>query len=417
MVDRRGSIIYNEPAVHVYEFVDDNDDQDLHPEWVRSGESKIDNDGVFPGWDENGDFISDFNQNNTVSVPNEIPDYEEPFLRHDVDRPEFLFGIDMNNNGWIDRFEDDDLPDYPYKADRRGYNAFAGDRPHAGMPGCCWGATTSACFPRTATTTPPTALFTFDGDYPGFGRIRFFEVAQADLGLHSRRPARPSASRGPRIGPSSAIVLPAQDTWINTAWLGLDYTALKAFRAVNKFKWEFYRQRDENAVSIDGDALRETSGLLGVINKLEYHRRLRAIDLTPRFKSEFLSSEAFLRNAEDRREWTGIAGIVARFPVLRHSSVTTGIEYALERELARDEGELLARGVEGETGDSRSLIFGLQFGNTSRYLGFRLITQIGFLLDRTYREVVEPSAAGPLRKGEDVGTEVTTFITVYAGLR
>ena len=42
-----------------------------------------------------------------------------------------MFGIDLNNNGWIDRFEDDDLPDYPYKTDRRGYNALV-NRNYAG---------------------------------------------------------------------------------------------------------------------------------------------------------------------------------------------------------------------------------------------------------------------------------------------
>ena len=30
--------------------------------------------------------------------------------RYASDRPEFLFGVDMNNNGIIDRFENDDLP-------------------------------------------------------------------------------------------------------------------------------------------------------------------------------------------------------------------------------------------------------------------------------------------------------------------
>ena len=30
----------------------------------------------------------------------------------------------MNNNGWVDRFENDDLPDYPYKKDHWGYNAY-----------------------------------------------------------------------------------------------------------------------------------------------------------------------------------------------------------------------------------------------------------------------------------------------------
>ena len=382
---------------------------------MRSGEAKIDNDGVFPGWDENGDFISDFNQNNTVSVPNEIPDYEEPFLRHDVDRPEFLFGIDMNNNGWIDRFEDDDLPDYPYKADRRGYNAFAGADL---VPGArlLLGRNDERMFSQDRDNTPPTVCSPSTGTIPVSAASG---SSKRSSGPRTPFPTTGAASAFTRTADRPVVgdVLPAQDTWINTAWLGLDYTALEAFRAVNKLKWEFYRQRDDDAVSIDGDALQKTSGLFGMINKVEYKRSLGAIDLTPRFKSEFLSSEGFLKNAGDRREWTGIASLIARFPVLRHSSVTTGLEYAREQDIARDEEELLARGVEGETGDSRSLIYGLQFGNTSRYLGFRLITQVGFLLDRTSREVVEPSAEGPLQKGEDVGTEVTTFITVYAGLR
>ena len=63
---------------------------------------------VFPGYDENSDFISDFNQND-----NTLPDYDEPFVRYGVDAPEFLFGVDMNNNGIIDRFENDNLADLP----------------------------------------------------------------------------------------------------------------------------------------------------------------------------------------------------------------------------------------------------------------------------------------------------------------
>ena len=411
MVDRRGSIIYNEPAVHVYEFVDDNDDQDLHPEWVRSGEPKIDNDGVFPGWDENGDFISDFNQNNTVSVPNEVPDYEEPFLRHDVDRPEFLFGIDMNNNGWIDRFEDDDLPDYPYKADRRGYNAFAGADL---MPGArlLLGRNDERMFSQDRDNTTTYGLFTFDGDYPGFGRVRFFEALKrtSDSIPDDRR-----ALGFTRIAERPVVgdVLPAQNTWINTAWLGLDHTALEAFRAVNKLKWEFYRQLDDDAVSIDGTPCGKRRAV-----RDDQQGRIQAQPgghrPDPEVQERVPVIGGLFEKLRGPPRMDGDRQPHRRFPVLRRSSVTTGLEYALEQDIARDEEELLARGVEGETGDSRSLIFGLQFGNTSRYLGFRLITQVGFLLDRTSREVVEPSAGGPLQKGEDAGTEVTTFITVYA---
>ena len=124
LVDSNGDIQYDNTQRNLYEFVEDNDDQDQFPDWIRAGSA---NDRlIFPGWDENNDFISDFNQNDNATITNLIPDYDEPFLRYAVDRPEFLFGIDLNNNGWIDRFEDDDLPDYPYKTDRRGYNAFGG---------------------------------------------------------------------------------------------------------------------------------------------------------------------------------------------------------------------------------------------------------------------------------------------------
>ena len=94
-----GDVYYDDPIRSVYEFVADNDDQGP-PARLGPGRAQQSNDReVFPGWDENLDFISDFNQNDNRSVPNSIPDYEEPFLRYHVDRPEFLFGIDLNNNG------------------------------------------------------------------------------------------------------------------------------------------------------------------------------------------------------------------------------------------------------------------------------------------------------------------------------
>ena len=65
----------------MYEFVDDNDDQDRTPDWTRWGQGGPDA-IVFPGWDENNDFVSDFNQNDNISLSNRIPDYEEPFFRY-----------------------------------------------------------------------------------------------------------------------------------------------------------------------------------------------------------------------------------------------------------------------------------------------------------------------------------------------
>ena len=105
--------------------MEDNDDQDRYPDTVRydwlPGDSR-----VFPGWDANNDFIPDINQNDNFARSNVTPDYEEPFLRYGSDRPEFLFGVDMNNNFWVDQYENDELPDYPYRKDHRGYNIYGG---------------------------------------------------------------------------------------------------------------------------------------------------------------------------------------------------------------------------------------------------------------------------------------------------
>ena len=128
-----GGVDYGDEQRNLFEFVDDNDDQDRFADWFRAGQlgTGIGVSGgsaggdieVFPGLDENNDFVSDFNQNQ-----NSRPDYSEPFLRYAVDPPEFLFGMDMNNNTLIDRFEDDRLPDYPYDRDHAGYNLYGGLR-------------------------------------------------------------------------------------------------------------------------------------------------------------------------------------------------------------------------------------------------------------------------------------------------
>ena len=85
-----GNTDYSPEATNeLYDFVDDNDDNDRHPDQLRIGEgSLIPQEGlqettieprgradpeVFPGYDENGDFISDFNQNNIFDRRNLFP--------------------------------------------------------------------------------------------------------------------------------------------------------------------------------------------------------------------------------------------------------------------------------------------------------------------------------------------------------
>ena len=69
--EKEGTLDYGNHYA-LYEFVDDNDDQDKEPDWRRKGWAPGDR-YVFPGWDENNDFISDFNQNDNEFRPDYYP--------------------------------------------------------------------------------------------------------------------------------------------------------------------------------------------------------------------------------------------------------------------------------------------------------------------------------------------------------
>ena len=415
VVDSEGNLEYDDPRAHVYEFVDDNDDQDDIPDWLRSG-SQFTDTNVFPGWDENNDFISDFNQNDNRAVQSTIPDYEEPFLRHDVDRPEFLFGIDLNNNGWVDRFEDDELPDYPYKPDRRGVNVFGGIHVSPELK-VTVGRVDERMISADRENVTNYAIATFERDYPGLGRLRILDM------LKRAQDAIPDDRRDVKVfklaplPPLVEDVLPAQDTWINTAWLGFDYTAIPNLRVVNKLKYVLYNNRADVPRDVSGRPMNDSPSLFGLVNKVDYSYALRGLSVQPKVKSEYLRRDAFVEAEKRHEHWTGIATLIAQFPVLSESSLSVGLELAQFSDLVEDEDEMLDLGTLGATGDGRSLTAAIQLTNNSDYIGYRLTTQVGFRLARIFTEKVQLAdrVAGDLEKVSDGTTETTGFITVYAG--
>ena len=117
-------------------FFDDNDDHDNWPDdlwpngdalYVPGGAfeppriypSRRPEGGVYPGHDMDGDLILDFDRN-----LNAVMDWVEPFLAYAADPPEFVYGIDFNNNLVPDYRENDDEPDYPYRRDQQGVHLF-----------------------------------------------------------------------------------------------------------------------------------------------------------------------------------------------------------------------------------------------------------------------------------------------------
>ena len=414
LTDANGDIHYDDPQRYRYEFVEDNDDQDRFADWIRFGAAS--DRLIFPGWDENNDFISDFNQNDNSSVANLVPDYDEPFLRYEVDRPEFLFGIDLNNNNWIDRFEDDDLADYPYKPDRRGYNAFIGVNltPAARL---ILGRTDEKMPSSEGENRTTYALLTFDRNDPRLGHLRFFEMLKrsADTIPDDRREPTPFID-APPIQPIVRDLLSAQDTWISTTWIGWDNKGRSRLTFVNKLKYEIFHQNGALGLDLEGRRLRRNASFLGLINKVDYAYPVHRFEVRPQLKSEFLRQMPFVHQQEKRQNWIATLQLLAGFPLLRHTQIEAGCELLWFRDLVRDEEELLELGLAQETGDMQSTILAMQLSTNSAYQGYQLITQLGFRVGRTRNEILRGGEGDRLEKAYESNNEMTSFITVYAGI-
>lgn len=414
LVDAAGDVVYDNPARALYEFVEDNDDQDRLPDWFRYSNGGPDI-VVSRGWDENNDFVSDFNQNDNQVLENRVPDYEEPFFRYSSDRPEFLFGIDLNNNNWIDRFENDDLPDYPYKRDHRGYNAYVGAylTPEARLTLGRLREKSIASNRRNYTTY---GLFSFDRDFPGLGRLRIFDMSKLvkDNITDDRR--EPTAFlRTPSLA-NVQDILPARDTWVNSAYLQFGYKPAGNMNVINKLKYDLYAQRGQAYQGADGPLLKDQTHFVGLINKVDYTHRMGDLVVQPKFKSEFLSQTAFLRDGADRKEWTGTGFLLLEHPLMNKTVVEGGVEFSLFRDLVLDEDKLLADGPVRATGDYRNLVLGLQWSTFGDYQGYKLTTQFGFSFTSKWSEVVRLGEKG-LERANERQTTSTSFITVYAGVR
>jgi hypothetical protein len=375
------------------EFVEDNDDQDRIPDWGRNDALSVDR-AVFPGWDENNDFIPDFNQNDNGSVINIIPDYEEPFLRQHVDRPEFLYGIDANNNGWVDRFENDNQPDFPYKRDREGFNVYGGVNltPEIRLT---VGHTRESRITSNQQNNATYGLITVDADHPTWGRLKVLEVLKSVkdnipddlLQWNSRNTLRDSRNVeviDPLLG---------RDALYNSFYIGHTYSPLEALTIKNSLKYDLWNQRLDSTERAEF-GLGEEEFFFGILNKADYLIELSKIRVLPRWKSEYRRQTYDLFSGDNREELTEIFGAIIERPVLRRTTVSAGIEYVLFKDL------------NDKINNFQSFITATQITNVAEYQGYVLTTQVGLKFDA--RDFKDP----------DIKTRTVTegFITVYAGL-
>ena len=382
------NIDYADKSRFFYELVDDNDDQDRFPDWQRIYEDM--DVEVFPGYDENLDFISDFNQNDSEDLPNLVPDYDEPFLRYGTDRPEFLFGIDMNNNVWVDRFENDDEPDFPYPRDHRGYNMYGGADLLPGIK-LTLGRTDEELIAGDGKNVTNYLLFALERDYPGIGRVKFFEnfrIAKDNIENDLRQWSDTERRNVPTIDP-----LAAQDTWITSTYASFDYTGIENTNIISKFKYDRWHQNERQP------DLREDFTFFGLINKVDYERKIGYMDIMPRIKNELRLESPALKADPKRREDILLLGLLTRWPLFSSSSMQMGVEYTIFNQL-RDSEDAIRDGL---LDDFREIVGALQFSNIKNYLGYRLTTNMGMRLTR--RSINEETETGRV-----------AFATVYAGL-
>ena len=386
-----GDINYDDERRHIVELVDDNDDQDRFPDLVRADWRQGDR-TVFPGWDENNDFIPDYNQNDNFSRTNDIPDYDEAFLRHQVERPEFLFGIDLNNNLWVDRFENDEAPDYPYPKDHRGFNVYAGYHltSHMRLTAGHLRAELISSDQRNHTSY---ALFTLDQDTPAWGRFRLFEMVKLARDDIADDLLQWFPDLTLRDGQQKKVEDPllARNTWIASSWLGHDY-ARGRVRLSNHVKFDHYHQRDDAPARALYGQGRANDYFFGVVDKVSYRYALGGGGGEPRGKSEFRRQTIGLLSPGKERVLTEIFGCLVGFPLLKRTEVQSGVEYSFANDLRADEN------------DFTSLALAVQFANVSAYLGYELTTQVGMKRDRKKF------------KGQKARTITEGFITMYAGL-
>ncbi|MBM3280825.1 MAG: hypothetical protein FJY95_22515 [Candidatus Handelsmanbacteria bacterium] len=392
-VDERGVVDYD-AEFQRYEFVEDNDDQDRLPDWRRKGWTSGDRE-VFPGWDENNDFLSDFNQNDSEASPNLVPDYEEPFLRFNVDRPEFLYGVDMNHNGTIDRFENDQEADYPYPRDRRGYNLYGGAflGPDIRL---MLGRQRVEQIADDRRGWADYLVLTVDRSLDR-GRVRLFQdlrrvrdTIRDDLLQWVQTPN----TRGELV--PTQDLLPAPNTWVNSTYLGGEHHPLGRLVLRHTLKWQLYHQRDQRE-ELSQRRQRRNSSFLGWIGKAEYPLALGPFTLAPAWKLEFRRQTPVLERQARRRELSQLFLLSGRLPLMQQSALEAGLEYHRFSQLEDPVPP-------GADDDLRELSGVVQMTNLSSYQGYRLTTILGIDLTRQHFAV------------EATRTRTRGFLTIYAGV-
>jgi hypothetical protein len=290
------------PQMQEMFIMNDNDDND---QWADDGvqellsADKIDS-GIFPGLDENQDLVADSDQN-----LNGIPDWSEPILFYDAEPPEFTYGIDFNNNGVVDFRENDRLPDYPYRKDRKGWHALV-IKDDLGMFGR-WASIGMYRLEEVAQGSEANALYgRYEYGYtsPYFGKLRINADVKwvkddirddvyvwkdySDDRIPSPFPQWTGTTieewdLNSQIIPPDPDPLTMRNSFVNTVFFESRIRQITGLNIVNNIQWVRNSQRedefDDGSVQ-DEDIL----SLITMVNKADYTIKIGGLNIRPMFK-------------------------------------------------------------------------------------------------------------------------------------
>ncbi|MBI4530195.1 MAG: hypothetical protein HY709_01625, partial [Candidatus Latescibacteria bacterium] len=407
-----GGIIDYEDPFYRYEFVDDNDDKDQWADWTRVnmetegflGAVGLTNAaGVFPGLDENNDFISDFNQNNNL-----WPDYDEPFLRYNADPPEFLFGLDLDHNTVIDRFEDDTEPDLLYPRGHRGFNAYGGLELAPGVD-MKVGRLYERLLSDNRRSRATYLVLKAQKDIPTIGRLQAFaQVHRVKDNIPDDQLlwTHPGGTRGGTRAFQDPLV--AQDAWINTAYMDVAYSGIPGLTVNHKMKYENYLQQGESfAGTFTAGAAKsrlKDAFFVGVIDKVDYILYLsQDFQLHPKWKSMYRRRtpladqlpKGALGRLNEQHDLSEILFLTTTVELMPEMWLKAGLETGLFVDFLDHPDD--------DWEDHRHLIYAVQisFLNQS-YLGYDMRVNLG--LQKEWRWLESTTERN-----------TSTFVTIFAG--
>ena len=227
---------------------------------------------------------------------------------YDADPPEFVYGIDFNNNGLPDFRENDDLPDYPYRRDQKGKHLFLRfDK--LGR----WGKSLTLGFynaDEVAAGNQARSLYlryAFEKQRDGVGSLQVnFDSKKVEDNIRDdsyvyivppndddiipwlNKPDTHPGEAG-RFRPATPDPLLMRDSWVNTAYVDAKYLKIANTHIRNAVLWT---RNNQAAIPLpDEDGFQQEEDVrsrLIMVNKIDRSWFRESLTLQAKFKHRFI---------------------------------------------------------------------------------------------------------------------------------